>query len=135
MPEPNSTGDAVVPETPPAPRILGDLQAVTEAASDSTGIQWRLAESGRQLDANVVRLAARQKIDTHTEPDLDVLLLILTGDGVVHAPDSSHEVARGMLIWLPHGSTRSITAGSDGLSYLTVHKRRPGMQIGFRGTS
>ena len=32
-------------------------------------------------------------------------------------------------MWLPHNSARSITAGRDGLTYLTVHRRRPGMQI------
>jgi hypothetical protein len=34
-----------------------------------------------------------------------------------------------VLLWLPHGSTRSITAGPQGLAYVTVHRRRPGMQI------
>jgi hypothetical protein len=35
----------------------------------------------------------------------------------------------GELVWMPRGSTRSLTAGADGLAYLTVHQRRPGMQI------
>jgi hypothetical protein len=37
------------------------------------------------------------------------------------------------VVWLPHGSTRGVTAGADGLAYLTVHRRRPGMQIRRRG--
>lgn len=126
--------EAAVPVPPPVPHILGDLDEMTGGDSDTTGIRWRLAESGRQLDANVMRLSAEQSIDTHTEPDLDVLLLIVAGDGVIEAPSASYEASRGMLVWLPHGCTRSIIAGPEGLSYLTVHQRRPGMQIGFRTT-
>jgi hypothetical protein len=40
-----------------------------------------------------------------------------------------HTLAEGTLLWLPHGSTRSIVGGEDGLSYLTVHERRRGMEI------
>ncbi|CAM5587687.1 hypothetical protein SHIRM173S_01264 [Streptomyces hirsutus] len=34
-------------------------------------------------------------------------------------------------MWLPHGSTRALAAGGR-LTYLTVHRRRPGMQISRR---
>ena len=38
-------------------------------------------------------------------------------------------LADGNVVWLPRGSTRNITAGNNGLSYLTIHRRRPGLQI------
>jgi hypothetical protein len=44
-------------------------------------------------------------------------------------PEGMLPLAEGVLLWLPHGSTRSITAGPQGLAYVTVHRRRPGMQI------
>ncbi len=34
--------------------------------------------------------------------------------------------------WMPRGSVRSLAAGTDGLAYVTVHSRRPGMQIRSR---
>ncbi|GGV40939.1 hypothetical protein GCM10010293_46540 [Streptomyces griseoflavus] len=121
--------------TPPAdlllPRILCDTAELAAGAGDaSAGALWRLAESGRQLDANVVHLPAEHRVDTHREPELDVLLLVLDGSGTLTAPDGPHALAGGTLTWLPHGSTRSIAAGPDGLTYLTVHRRRPGMRIG-----
>lgn len=108
----------------------GALLSETGAA-DVSGVLWKLAESGRQLDANVVHLPADTRVGTHREPDLDVLLLVLAGDGVLGTgtEDTPQKLAAGMLMWLPHGSTRSITAGPGALSYLTVHRRRPGMQI------
>jgi hypothetical protein len=69
-------------------------------------------------------------VDTHTEPDLDVLLLVMAGDGVIDGAQGPQPLAEGALLWLPHGSTRSLSAGDRGLSYMTVHRRRPGMRIG-----
>ncbi|MEU8352154.1 MULTISPECIES: hypothetical protein [Streptomyces] len=111
-----------------------DIREPTGGGADETaaGALWKLAEPGRQLDANVVRLPPRQRVDTHAEPDLDVLFLVVAGDGTLDGSDGPHRLAEGRLIWLPHGSSRSLTAGEAGLSYLTVHRRRPGMRIGRR---
>lgn len=110
------------------PRLLFDLHAGAGAASH--GVQWRLEEPGRQLDANALSLAPGQRIDTHTEGDLDVLLVVVDGGGTLSTKAEPLSLAPGTLAWLPHGSTRSLTAGPDGLRYLTVHRRRPGMRIG-----
>ncbi|MEV6948067.1 hypothetical protein AB0N07_40275 [Streptomyces sp. NPDC051172] len=115
-----------------APRILGNADSLSATASSDTAVLWKLAESERQLDANVVRLTPGRHIAPHAEPDLDVLVLVVAGDGVLGAgpQDEPQTLTTGALLWLPHGSTRSITAGDDGLAYLTVHRRRPGLQIG-----
>ncbi|MGW7406041.1 cupin domain-containing protein [Streptomyces sp. NPDC054833] len=126
MPETPTAGQ---PEEAAVARLLCDVQALTGQLPESAGVLWKLAESGRQLDANLVRLPAGEHIGTHAEPDLDVLVLVVTGDGVMDTPDGALPLAEGGLLWLPHGSTRSITAGPDGLAYVTVHRRRPGMQI------
>ncbi|MGI5365468.1 hypothetical protein C9J60_26590 [Streptomyces sp. A244] len=113
----------------PVPRILGNTESLAATAPGSAGALWRLAEPGRQLDANLVRVPPRGSIGTHAEPDLDVLLLVVTGDGTLGAADGPHPVEPGSLVWLPHGSVRNVTAGESGLTYVTVHRRRPGMQI------
>ena len=114
---------------PASPRVLCDIRALSTSIPPPAGAVWKLAERGRQLDANLIHLPPRQHVDTHTEPDLDVLLLVLAGDGTLGATDGTLHLTGGILAWLPRGSTRSLTAGKDGLSYLTVHQRRPGMQI------
>lgn len=97
-----------------------------------SGARWTLAEPGRQLDANLIHLPAGQRVDTHTEPDLDVVLIVIAGGGIVGSPDGDQVLADGNIVWLPRSTTRNITAGKNGLSYLTVHRRRPGLQIGKR---
>ncbi|MEU8224167.1 hypothetical protein [Kribbella sp. NPDC048915] len=113
-------------------RVLADLNELIADPRVPSGARWRLAEPGRQLDANLVHLPAGQRVETHTELDLDVLLVVVDGSGIIGTPDGSQEFAAGNIVWLPHGSTRSVTAGGDGLSYLTVHRRRPGLQIKAR---
>ncbi|MCD9879326.1 hypothetical protein [Streptomyces guryensis] len=129
-----SKADRQVGREPEAavPRILCDTDALTATAAGGAAVLWKLDESGRQLDANLVRLTPGRHIAPHAEPDLDVLVLVVAGDGALGAGPGAEPQAltTGTLLWLPHGCTRSITAGDDGLAYLTVHRRRPGLQIG-----
>lgn len=110
-------------------RVLLDVHELADDSSVPSGARWTLTEPGRQLDANLIHLPAGQRVDTHTEPDLDVVLLVVAGGGTVGTPGGEQAFADGNVVWLPCGSTRNITAGHNGLSYLTIHRRRPGLQI------
>ncbi|MEO8750264.1 MAG: hypothetical protein ABI384_07680 [Allobranchiibius sp.] len=115
------------------PETLCDLQAtIAEAGPTATGILWRLAESGRQLDANLVRLAPNEGVGRHAEPDLDVLLIVVAGAGTMASDVGELALSEGAVTWMPRHSARSIAAGAEGLAYVTVHRRRPGMQIRSR---
>jgi quercetin dioxygenase-like cupin family protein len=114
----------------PLPRVLCDTASLVALGADApTGALWKLAEPGRQLDANVVRLPAGGRVEAHTEPDLDVLLLVLDGAARLDSADGGQPLRTGVLTWLPHGSSRAVQAGPDGVTYLTVHRRRPGLRI------
>ncbi len=116
------------PADAPVPRVLCDTGALTDLDT-AAGAVWRLSEPGRQLDANVIRVHPGERIDTHTEPDLDVLVLVIAGDGTLVTTEGPRPLGAGELVWLPHGSTRAMVAGGRGMAYLTVHRRRPGMRI------
>ncbi|WP_189955463.1 cupin domain-containing protein [Streptomyces alanosinicus] len=134
MPSPSAAGPGPARPTPADARVLCDARALAEAPPLPGGVLRKLAESGRQLDANVVRIAPGERITAHTETQLDVLVLVVAGDGVLgRGPgDAPRPLGEGTLAWLPHGAPRSITAGATGLTYVTVHRRRPGIQIGMR---
>jgi quercetin dioxygenase-like cupin family protein len=114
------------------PRILCDARAVTANLQSSGGAQWKLAEPGRQLDANLIHLPGGQHVATHVEPDLDVLLFVQDGDGTLGFDGGTLALTSGTILWLPRGSSRSLAAGAGGMSYLTVHQRRPGLRIRSR---
>ncbi|WP_405715435.1 MULTISPECIES: hypothetical protein [unclassified Streptomyces] len=112
------------------PRVLAVLdELLREATPDRRGALWQLAEQGRELDANLVRLPPGGEVGAHQEDVLDVLLVVVAGDGRIDAGDVSLELTPTTVAWLPRTSRRALAAGPDGLTYLTVHRRRPGLTI------
>ncbi|MFC1430266.1 hypothetical protein ACEZDB_06270 [Streptacidiphilus sp. N1-3] len=117
------------------PQVLVGLdECLARAAAGRSGALWRLAEPGRQLDANVVRLPPGGGVDEHVEEDLDVLLVVVEGSGRLGGAGGTGDggaelLAPRSVVWLPRGSRRSLNAGPEGLVYLTVHQRRPALSI------
>lgn len=112
----------------PAPRLLCDTRALTTLAAAPAGELWRLSVSGSELDAGINRLLPGQRANTHTEQDSDALVLILDGDATTVTRHGPQHLTEGSLLWLPRGSTASLTAGENGLSCLTVQRCVPGTQ-------
>jgi uncharacterized protein (DUF2249 family)/quercetin dioxygenase-like cupin family protein len=115
----------------PLPRILVDTTTITAepAVVDVTGAVWKLQARDRDLDSNIIALPPRETIDTHTGPDLDVLIYVLAGSGQLATELGSIELTPGVLLWLPRRSRRQFTAGPEGLRYLTVHQRRQALVL------
>ncbi|AEA26778.1 Protein of unknown function DUF2249 [Pseudonocardia dioxanivorans CB1190] len=112
----------------PLPRIVGDLHRGTQDP-DAAGIEWKLEMRRRDLDSNVVRLAPDAGIGDHTGPDLDVLLVVLDGSGLLATERGDLTLEAGALVWLPRRSRRRFQAGPDGLRYLTVHGKRQALVL------
>jgi uncharacterized protein (DUF2249 family)/quercetin dioxygenase-like cupin family protein len=117
----------------PLPRVLTDTAAVgaaaTTTAADATGAIWKLRMRERDLDSNIIALAPGARIDAHTGPDVDVLVHVLAGSGELTSELDTLALRGGTLLWLPRRSRRQITAGPDGLRYLTVHQRRQALTL------
>jgi len=77
----------------------------------------------------VIRLRPDAQIEAHLGPDLDVLLHVVAGSGQIVTATDPIRVETGAVVWLPRRSQRAILAGSDGLTYLSIHPRRPGLSI------
>ncbi|MFF2011773.1 cupin domain-containing protein [Streptomyces sp. NPDC058195] len=113
-----------------APRVLAVLDELIHAVTpEERGAIWQLAEQGRELDANLVRLPPGGEVGTHQEDVLDVLLVALDGHGRLDTDGESLALTPSTVLWLPKTSRRALAAGPDGLTYLTVHRRRPGLTI------
>lgn len=113
------------------PQVLCNVDTVghDELSQDAAGALWKLEVQERHLDANIIRLRADDRIAPHRGPDLDVLVFVVAGDGELITTAGTSALRSGDLAWLPRGSERSFHAGPEGLSYLTVHPRRPALHI------
>ncbi|NBM17911.1 hypothetical protein GUY61_20320 [Streptomyces sp. GC420] len=113
-----------------APQVLArTAELLRELPADRGGAVWRLGQEGRQLDANLVRLPAGAAVGASVERDLDVLLYVTGGDGRLETDNGIQELGPGCVVWLPHGTRRALSAGAEGLVYLTAHRRRPGLTV------
>jgi uncharacterized protein (DUF2249 family)/quercetin dioxygenase-like cupin family protein len=117
--------------TTPLPRILANTADITGTAiePDVTGAVWKLEARERDLDSNIIALPPDGGIATHTGPDLDVLIHVLSGSGQLTTENGTIDLVAGALLWLPRHSRRAFTAGPDGLRYLTVHHRRQALVL------
>ena len=116
----------------PLPRVLVNTTRLTADARtepDATGAVWKLEARERDLDSNVIALPPGGSIGTHTGPDLDVLIHVLSGTGRLTTEQGTVDLSPGALLWLPRRSRRQFTAGPDGLRYLTVHQRRQALVL------
>jgi mannose-6-phosphate isomerase-like protein (cupin superfamily) len=97
----------------------------------SGGAIWSLPHGG-DLDANLVRLAPGADIGSHVNGEVDVLLFVQSGTGVLTIDESDRLLGTDHLALIAKGSQRSIVAGDSGLTYLSVHRRRGPLGINKR---
>ncbi|MFB9909646.1 DUF2249 domain-containing protein [Allokutzneria oryzae] len=112
----------------PLPRVLVNTRDLPEETA-AAGAVWKLETRERDLDANIIALPPGGTIGTHTGPDLDVLVHVLGGDGVLVTELGDQPLSVGALVFLPRRSLRGFEAGPSGLRYLTVHHKRKALVL------
>lgn len=115
----------------PLPRVLVNSREVSAEPGDPdvTGAVWKLQMRERDLDSNIIALPPGGTIDTHTGPELDVLIHVLAGGGQLTTESGALDLHPGDVVWLPRRSQRRFDAGSEGLRHLTVHQRRQSLVL------
>ncbi|QEN17228.1 DUF2249 domain-containing protein [Mycobacterium sp. ELW1] len=109
------------------PRVV--VTTVDDPRGAGSTVAWRLQPRKRDLDANIIALPPDGVIDTHTGPDLDVLIHVIAGSGQLDTERGGIDMTPGVLVWLPRQSVRRFSAGPNGLRYLTVHQRREALTL------
>src|SRR5699024_10084789 len=61
----------------PLPHVLTDTSSMPADTADAAGAIWKLEARERDLDSNIIALQPNESIDSHTGPDLDVLMHVL----------------------------------------------------------
>lgn len=122
--------DAV--STEPAGESVPEVVGSALVEADAAGSVWQLTPADRGLDANIIVLPPGDEIASHIGPDLDVLILVVQGSGVLETTRGDIALTPGELVWLPPRSQRRFVAGAEGLRYFSVHRRKPPRSISVR---
>ena len=77
------------------------------------------------LDLNLVRFEGGAGVPAHVNPEVDVLLVVLEGEGLLTLGGVERRLAAGTAVIVPRGVERAIRSAEDSsIAYLTVHRRR-----------
>lgn len=107
-------------------RIAADVLDRRQADA-AEGPLWGLASD----DLNATLLAWREGRgpDEHVNAERDVLIFVVEGSATVMLDGERNELHAGRGLIIEKGHRRSIAAGAHGVRYLSVHLRRPPLQI------
>lgn len=125
------------PDDRPLPPTVANLGAVLDEPVRGDGVHWALGSS-TDLHANLVRLGAGGSIGEHLNHEVDVLIVAISGSGTLRVDGADLPLTADVVAHVPKGTRRSVTAGAEGLAYLTVHRHRDGIGLGptrVHGTS
>ena len=106
-----------------------NLSEIAGSATGKEGVVWTLEGSG-DLNANLVRFEAVGGVGEHVNEEVDVLIVGVSGAGLVGVDGEDYPVANGDMVYVPRGSRRYTRAVSDGFAYLSAHRRRGPLRIG-----
>jgi quercetin dioxygenase-like cupin family protein/hemerythrin-like domain-containing protein len=108
------------------PRLRDELEAA--APEQSPGTAEGLASD--ELNVTPLSWKAGTGPPEHVNEERDVLVVVLDGSATLSVDGEKRELSRGETAIVPKGRKRKITAGGEGVRYLSVHRRRPPLQIG-----
>jgi mannose-6-phosphate isomerase-like protein (cupin superfamily) len=94
------------------------------------GPLWGTASD--DLNVTLLAWAPGSATPEHVNGERDVLIVGLAGSGTVQLGDRAYAFGDGQVLIIEKGCPRRIEAGPRGLRYLSVHLRRPGLQIASR---
>lgn len=106
--------------------VVVDLGGLDVAGAD--GAVWSLPHGG-DLDANLVRLQPGGEIAAHVNAEVDVVLVVQCGSGELGIDGHRRPLRSDVLALIPRGARRAISAGAQGITYLSIHRRRDRLTI------
>ena len=92
-----------------------------------SGPLWGMASS--DINATLLSWPAGHELAEHVNGELDVLLVVLEGQGSAFVDGARHALMAGSALLVARGARRRIVAGDGGLRYLSIHRRRGPLQI------
>jgi mannose-6-phosphate isomerase-like protein (cupin superfamily) len=111
-------------ETPETGATHVDLVALL-GSRGGPGAVWTHASA--DLNVNLVAFGEGLGVNAHVNSDVDVLLVAIEGQARVVVEDVVHMLRGGQALVIPKGSRREIRSLNGQFTYLTCHRRRPGL--------
>ena len=96
-------------------------------AAPNGGPVWGTATD--DLNATILEWPSGAGPAEHVNDERDVVVVVTAGTLRVAVDGVEREAVAGEVVVLPKGATRRLTAGADGVRYVSVHRKRSGLSI------
>jgi hemerythrin-like domain-containing protein len=110
--------------------VADDGPVVNLTGGTGNGPLWGTASE--DLNATLLAWDAEKPTPEQTNDERDVLLVGIEGTAEVSLGGISHPFGAGRAVLVEKGTSFYVTPGLPGVRYLSVHLRRPGLQIASR---
>jgi quercetin dioxygenase-like cupin family protein len=104
-----------------------ELDGLDDADKPRAGPVWGAASE--DLNATMLAWSAGGGPPEHVNAERDVLIFVAEGSATATVDGEERELAAGEALIVDKGRRRKITAGAGGVRYLSVHLRRPPLEI------
>jgi hemerythrin-like domain-containing protein len=121
--------EQLLPEAALAEPSQGGGREPEEAGRpQGSGPIWGAASD--DLNATLLSWKAGSGPPEHVNEERDVLVVVLEGSAILRIDGKERQLERAETVIIAKGEARKLTAGREGVLYLSVHRRRPPLQIG-----
>jgi quercetin dioxygenase-like cupin family protein len=79
------------------------------------------------LNVNLIVWDPGEGVVEHVNEEVDVLLVGISGAGIVEVEGREHTLQAGQALIVAKGSRRAIRSTGERFAYLTCHRLRPGL--------
>jgi mannose-6-phosphate isomerase-like protein (cupin superfamily) len=108
-------------------RVVPDERLAALLPSGQGGPEWGAATA--ELNATLLSWPPGGGTPEHVNKDRDVVLVVVDGTAAIEIDGTLARARAGDVFVLEKGRSRKMTAGPGGVRYLTVHRRRDGIEI------
>jgi quercetin dioxygenase-like cupin family protein len=95
------------------------------ARESGPGPVW--TRSSADLNVNLISFDQGLGVPAHVNDEVDVLLIIVAGEGVLEIDRAAYLISAGQVCLIPKGVERAIRSGGGPFAYLSCHRRRGGL--------
>jgi mannose-6-phosphate isomerase-like protein (cupin superfamily) len=106
------------------PKTATTVEFDLERLAESGGTGPVFGQESTDLDLTFLRWNAGHRIVAHANDEVDVVMIVVDGEGSVVVDEQKFEMEKGKALLIPKGTRREIVCGDSGMCYLNVHKRR-----------
>jgi isocitrate dehydrogenase (NAD+) len=104
-------------------RVFDILRLAALAQHD--GPFW--SQTTGDFNINAVRFDHGRGVASHVNPEVDVLITVLEGEGFVEIAGEHYPLHAGQVVFIPRGVRRRISSSEGNFVYLSAHKKRAGL--------